>query len=83
MPHYVGLDVSQKTTAICIVDEQGRRLWRGVCATDPGAISARMLRHAGVGRSGRERAGPAVEQGSGRDRRACDRLGAGAGGERL
>ena len=24
MPHYVGLDVSQKTTAICVVDEQGR-----------------------------------------------------------
>jgi len=48
MPHYVGLDVSQKTTAICVVDEQGRRLWRGVCATDPEAISARVLRHAGV-----------------------------------
>src|SRR5215472_9056979 len=48
MPHYVGLDVSQKTTAICVVDEQGRRLWRGVCATDPGAISARVLKHAGV-----------------------------------
>ena len=48
MPHYVGLDVSQKTTAICVVDEQGRWLWRGVCATDPEAISARVLRHAGV-----------------------------------
>src|SRR5256885_5305270 len=47
MPHYVGLDVSQKTTAICVVDEQGRRLWRGACVTDPGAISARVLRHAG------------------------------------
>jgi len=22
MPHYVGLDVSQKTTTICVVDEQ-------------------------------------------------------------
>jgi hypothetical protein len=31
MPHYVGLDVSQKTTSICVVNEQGRRLWRGVC----------------------------------------------------
>jgi transposase len=40
--------VSQKTTAICVVDEQGRRLWRGVCVTDPGAISARVLKHAGV-----------------------------------
>lgn len=48
MPHYVGLDVSLKTTAICVVDEQGRRLWRGVCATDPEAISARVLRHAGT-----------------------------------
>lgn len=46
MPHYVGLDVSLKTTAICIVDEQGRRLWRGVCATDPEAISVRVLGHA-------------------------------------
>jgi transposase len=48
MPHYVGLDVSQKTTAICVVDEQGLRLWRGECTTDPGAISARLLKHAGV-----------------------------------
>jgi len=48
MPYYVGLDVSQKTTAICVIDEQGRRLWRGTCATDPGAISARVLKHAGI-----------------------------------
>src|SRR3954468_22721781 len=48
MPHYVGLDVSQKMTAICVVDEQGRRLWRGACVTDPGAISVRVLRDAGA-----------------------------------
>src|SRR3954465_2778026 len=48
MPHYVGLDVSQKTTAICVVDEQGRRLWRGVCATDPEPISACISKYAGV-----------------------------------
>ena len=48
MPHYVGLDVSQKTTAICVVDEQGRRLWRGVCATGPVPISDRISKHAGV-----------------------------------
>src|SRR3954451_3141169 len=47
MPHYVGLDVSQKTTSICIVDEQGRRLWRGVCTTHPDPIATRVLRHAG------------------------------------
>src|SRR3954464_14950293 len=46
MPHYVGLDVSQKTTAICVVDEQGRRLWRGVCATDPEpAAGAQVAAH--------------------------------------
>ena len=48
MPHCVGLDVSQKTTAICVVDEQGGRPWRGVCATDPGAISARISKYAGI-----------------------------------
>ena len=48
MPNYVGLDVSQKTTAICVVDEQGKRLWRGVCVTDPGAISARISKYAGA-----------------------------------
>ena len=35
MPHYVGLDVSQKATTICVIDEQGQQLWRGACATDP------------------------------------------------
>ena len=48
MPHYVGLDVSQKTTTICVVDEQGQQLGRGTCAIDPAAISARVLRHAGT-----------------------------------
>jgi transposase len=47
MPHYVGLDVSQKTTSICVVDEQGRRLWRGVCVTHPDPITTRVFRHAG------------------------------------
>ncbi len=26
MPHFVGLDVSQSTTAICVVDEKGERV---------------------------------------------------------
>ena len=38
MPHYVGLDVSQKLTAICVVDDTGRRLWRGQCTSDPEQI---------------------------------------------
>jgi transposase len=47
MTHYVGLDVSQKTTAICIIDETGRRFWRGDCPTLPEEIAAVIRRHAG------------------------------------
>src|SRR5215831_3441361 len=47
MPNYVGLDVSQKTTSICVVDERGRRLWRGVCATEPDPIATRVIKYAG------------------------------------
>jgi transposase len=47
MIRFVGLDVSQKLTAICIVDETGRRLWRGQCATDPGQIERMVRGHAG------------------------------------
>jgi transposase len=47
MTRYVGLDVSQKLTAICIVDETGRRLWRGQCATDPAQIERMVKGHAG------------------------------------
>ncbi len=47
MTRFVGLDVSQKLTAICIVDETGRRLWRGQCATDPGQIERMVRGHAG------------------------------------
>ena len=39
MTCFVGLDVSQKMTAICVVDNAGRRLWRGQCPTIPEQIS--------------------------------------------
>ena len=39
MTHFVGLDVSQKMTAICVVDDAGRRLWRGQCPTNPEQIT--------------------------------------------
>jgi transposase len=48
MPHSVGLDVSQKTTAIWVVDAEGRRVWRGACPTDAGPISQLMFKHAGA-----------------------------------
>ena len=47
MVQFVGLDVSQKLTAICIVDETGHRLWRGQCTTDPGQIERVVKGHAG------------------------------------
>ena len=46
MTHYIGLDVSQKLTAICIVDDTGRRLWRGQCTSDPEHIERVVRRHA-------------------------------------
>jgi hypothetical protein len=39
MTRYVGLDVSQKMTDICVVDDAGRRLWRGQCPTVPEQIT--------------------------------------------
>jgi transposase len=36
---YAALDVSDKTTHICIVDREGTIAWRGVCATDPMALA--------------------------------------------
>jgi transposase len=47
MTYFVGLDVSQKITVICVVDDAGRRLWRGQCPTNPAQISILVRRHAG------------------------------------
>ncbi len=47
MTHYVGLDVSQRMTAICVVDEAGRRIWRGECRTVPEQIECVVRRYAG------------------------------------
>ena len=46
MKRYVGLDVSQATTAICVVDDEGRTLAEGSTATEPGAIAAFVARRA-------------------------------------
>jgi transposase len=47
MARFVGLDVSQKLTSICVADETGARLWRGQCATDPEQIARVIRGHAG------------------------------------
>ena len=48
MTNYVGLDVSQKTTTLCIVDGEGHRQWRGECVTSPEQIVQAVLQHAGA-----------------------------------
>ena len=46
MEHYVGLDVSLKLTAICIVDRTGKIEREGAVASDPAAIAAFIKSHA-------------------------------------
>lgn len=35
LSHYVGLDVSQELTSICVIDQGGDLVWRGKCASEP------------------------------------------------
>jgi transposase len=46
MEHYVGLDVSLKLTAICIVDRTGKIERQGVVSSDPEAIAIFIKSHA-------------------------------------
>jgi transposase len=46
MEHYVGLDVSLKLTAICIVDERGKIVREGAVASNPEAIAGFVKSHA-------------------------------------
>ena len=39
MKQYVGLDVSQKETAVCVVDQVGNVLFEGKAPSDPGALA--------------------------------------------
>src|ERR1700727_4105605 len=38
MKQYVGLDVSQKETSVCVVDQQGRLMFEGKVKSTPGAL---------------------------------------------
>lgn len=39
MDYYAGLDVSLKEISICVVDEGGRTVARGVCPADPEGVA--------------------------------------------
>ena len=46
MQHYVGLDVSLKQTAVCVVDQRGKIKREGMIASDPEAIARFIAAHA-------------------------------------
>ena len=39
MEHFVGLDVSQEMTHLCVIDGQGKTVWQGRCLSTPEAIA--------------------------------------------
>jgi transposase len=46
MKQYVGLDVSQKETAICVVDQDGKIVFEGKAPSDPGALAKAIHKRA-------------------------------------
>ena len=62
MKQYVGLDVSQRETSVCVVNEAGQFLFEGKVKSDPGHsprcfASEPRMRSASVLRPGRWQAG--------------------------
>ena len=71
MEHYVGLDVSLRLTALCIVDRTGNIEREGVVASNPEAIAAFVKSHAPqVARIGRAQ-GRAADHGVAGHCRPC------------
>lgn len=46
MKQYVGLDVSQRETAVCVVSETGQLIFEGKAKSDPGALTDLLRKHA-------------------------------------
>ena len=46
MDHYVGLDVSLRQTAVCVVDQTGKVIREGMVASDPDVIAEFVDKHA-------------------------------------
>lgn len=46
MKQYVGLDVSQRETSVCVVDDTGRVLFQGKAKSDPGALKQLLHKRA-------------------------------------
>ena len=46
MKQYVGLDVSQRETAVCVVGEMGQVIFGGKVKSDPGALTSLLRKRA-------------------------------------
>jgi transposase len=46
MKQYVGLDVSQRETAVCVVNETGQVIFEGKAKSNPGALTDLLSKHA-------------------------------------
>ncbi|MFK4534980.1 hypothetical protein ABIA00_003163 [Bradyrhizobium ottawaense] len=46
MRQYVGLDVSQRETSVCVVNETGQAIFEGKAKSDPGDLSKLLRKHA-------------------------------------
>ena len=55
MKQYVGLDVSQKETSVCVVDDLGHVVFEGKAKSEPGALACLLGRHAPSGGTDRLR----------------------------
>ena len=46
MKQYVGLDVSQKETSVCVIDDHGRVVYEGKAKSEPGALTTLLRKRA-------------------------------------
>lgn len=46
MKQYVGLDVSQRETSVCVIDDTGKIAFRGKARSDPGALTELLRKRA-------------------------------------
>ena len=44
MKHYAGLDVARKETFMCVVDEEGKRIFESKAVTDPQTIYDELVK---------------------------------------
>jgi len=59
---YVGLDLSLEQTAGCVIDESGKVVWRGPCASTPEAMEATSLVSSRSGRRSLRRKPSSADQ---------------------